>query len=255
MKDNLIALAKLAEMDDSARAYELELKTLPARLEEMKRDIGLLSQMLEREKTQLDDARQLRKTQQTEMELRTDSLAKAKSKAAKARNLKEADAVEREVESHRRSIKEREDEIAQLDGMITSKEAALTVRTDEFNEAKGIFDSESGEALARIKEVTALKDTALQGRELLVEQISKRSMKFYERARKLCSTAVVVLSEGVCTQCRMALPPQLFIEMQRGESLTTCPQCHVVTIFAGLVQTPADQAVAEATEAADSATA
>ena len=61
-------------------------------------------------------------------------------------------------------------------------------------------------------------------------------MKRYERLRTKYMDAVVVVADGSCPGCRMALPAQLFINMQRGEELTDCPQCRRIVIYRALVE-------------------
>jgi len=44
-------------------------------------------------------------------------------------------------------------------------------------------------------------------------------------------TAIVAAEDGHCNGCFMALPPQLFIQVQRGENLETCPSCQRILFF------------------------
>ena len=99
MRDQLRALAKLAEIDTSASDLDQELQQIPQRIEEMRGDVGRLEAMLERERSQLAEAESLKTSHQADTATRNESLARAKAKSAQARNAREAEMAEREIES------------------------------------------------------------------------------------------------------------------------------------------------------------
>ncbi len=232
MLEELRAFAKLTEMDGSARAFERELKELPEHIENLGRDVGVLHTMLETERSQLEQAKGIRDERGLDLKLKLEALQKAKAKGSQARNLREVDAAEREVESNRRAIKEREEEIAELDGIIESKSKVLTEREAQFEEANGILTAEKEAADTRIAELKEKRDAVLGGREGLLSAIPKRMMKMYERlrTRPKYMASVIVDSDGICKSCRMALPAQLAIEVQRAEEFHQCPTCKAFLI-------------------------
>ncbi len=153
MREELVALAKLAEMDDSARDIETELKQIPERLLELRDGVLTLESMLAQEREQLDLARQLKTEQSGELKERAEGLQRARKKAAQATSAREADAAEREVDANRRAIKEREDELARIGQAIEAKEASLAEREKDFEEAKGVLKSEEESSKTRIAEL------------------------------------------------------------------------------------------------------
>ena len=235
MHDEIVALAKLAAMDDSARELDRELLELPARIESMRHDVSTLELLLSRERAQLADALKLKEARATELQSAADGLSRAKAKAAKATNLREVDAAEREVESNRRLNKERELEVAHLAEAIQQKSAGLAEREKGFEEARAMLAEEETSAKARIAELQATRAEVLAGRDGLIAQIGKMNVKRYDRARKSRGDGVVILEGGTCTGCRMALPAQLYIEIQKGQEVCTCPQCHRIVIYKPLL--------------------
>ena len=53
--------------------------------------------------------------------------------------------------------------------------------------------------------------------------------------------AVVEAKGGKCTGCQMKLPPQLFILVQRVETLESCPACQRFLFFAPEPEADADE--------------
>lgn len=235
MRDELVALGKLAEIDSSAREFDVELKELPQRIDSMRSDVATLEALLAQERQQLEAAKQLRDQQATELQLKTEQLSRARGKAAKARNLREADAAEREVDTLRRALKEREEELLRLEETIKKKTASLGEREKQFEEARTMFLEEDKQARARIAELEAKRAEVTHGRDEWAAKVPRIELRRYERRREAKGQAVSIVSEGTCGMCRFALPPQLFIEAQRGETKTICPNCQTVIIFRGLL--------------------
>ena len=246
MREKLRALAKLAQMDGAAQDYDRELQELPAKITSMREDVQTLELLLSREREQLAEATALDAERSTELQERRDALSRAKAKGAKARTLKEADAAEREVESNRRIIREREEELARIQATIEAKQSSLEERERQFEEARGLFREEEKAATTRIAELEAKRATVLDGRELLEAELPRTIMKRYERLKQARLRegnkyeVLAVLAGETCTSCRVALPPQLFIEVMRGDDFFRCPSCKAFVVYEGLLQDDAE---------------
>ena len=272
MRDQLRALAKLAKMDEAAKDFDEELKTLPQRIEAMRQDVDTLEKLLVHERSQLEEAQKLKQMRVDELSEQREALARAKAKASRARTMKEADAAEREVEANRRAIGDREKEIATLQETVETKTATLEQRESQFEEAQDMFRKEAEAAKKRLAEVQALRGEVVVGRDEEIAKLPRRLVKRYGRLRERSKYAPVsIVSDGTCEACQMALPPQLFIEIQRGERASdstgdytihdfyTCPQCHAFLVYHGLVadvlpRTEAEEAGASSAEAGAEAT-
>ena len=235
MREELVALAKLAEMDDSARDIEAELKQIPEHLEELRVSVQTLENMLAQEREQLNAARELKNEQSAELKERGEGLQRARKKAAQASSIREADAAEREIDANRRSIKEREEELGRIGQAIEAKEASLVEREKDFEEARNMLQSEDESSKTRVADLEAKRGELLSGRDDLVAKVSKNVVKRYERLRSGLPNAVIIVTAGTCTACRMALPPQLTIELQRANELHQCPHCRRIIIHQSVV--------------------
>lgn len=236
MREELVALARLAEMDDSARHIENELKQIPQHLEELRGGLQTLESMLAQEREQLSAANQLKTEQGSQLKDRAEGLQRARKKAAQATSIREADAGEREVEANRRVIKEREEELTRITQAIEAKEASLIEREKDFEEAKGVLQSEEESSKARIIELEGQRDQLLSGRDELVAKLPKTIVKRYERLRTGLPNAVIIIKDATCTACRMALPAQLNIELQRADELHQCPHCRRIIIHKSVIE-------------------
>lgn len=254
MHDELRALAKLAMMDGAASDHDAELRDLPAKIEAMRGDVQTLESLLAAERAQIDEATALRDERQKELQAKVDWLGAAKTKLSKARTLREADMAEREVEVTRRAIKEREEEILSIEETLEQKSGSLGERESQFQEAKKMLDEEEAEATARLEVVRAERDKVLAGRDEVAKDVPKRVFKRYEKLRTKQSRYQAVSfvdAAGTCYSCRMALPAQLFIEVQRGEEFHECPQCRAFLVHEAFVPEAPNAPKASAPEASE----
>lgn len=247
MQDELRALAKLAKMDMAAKEFDEELRSLPARIEEMKGDVQTLEMLLSQERAQVDEATRLKAERTSELQERNEALSRAKAKAGRARSLREADAAEREIEANRRAMTQLREDIAKLDATIEAKSASLGERESQFEEARTMFATEEAQAKARLEVVEKERGKVTQGREELLAALPKRIAKRYEKLRSRGSKflTVAIIETGACISCQMSLPPQLFIEVQRGEDFHSCPQCHALLVHQQFALPEAPEAQAE----------
>jgi len=236
LREELVALAKLAEMDDSARDINAELEQIPRRLEELRTSVQMLEDMLAQERRQLAEAEELKTQQSAELKERNEGLQRARKKVAQASRIREADAAEREVEANRRAIKEREEELGRIAEAITAKTASLAEREKDFEEAKGVLQTEEESSKTRVADLQEQRAKLLDGRDELAAKVSKPVVKRYERLKTGIPNAVIIIGDGTCSACRMALPPQLTIELHRANELHQCPHCRRIIIHKSVVE-------------------
>ncbi len=69
-------------------------------------------------------------------------------------------------------------------------------------------------------------------RSALSSKVDDRTIRRYECVlSRRDGRAVVTAHGGKCTGCQMKLPPQLFILVQRGHTLESCPACQRFLYF------------------------
>jgi len=144
------------------------------------------------------------------------------------KNSKEMNALNREISAASRANKQNEQD-----------KAALSAKAAEIEERKAAhqasLDEKSGE-LARL--AAGLEEKKAGWEKALEEKKSKRDaikgeirpdiLKKYEMIRsRRGGLALAVVKEETCQGCYIHIPPQVFIQLQKGVSeLIYCPHCH-----------------------------
>ncbi|HEY2734239.1 MAG TPA: C4-type zinc ribbon domain-containing protein [Polyangiales bacterium] len=226
MIEQLVALAKIAEIDAEALRAETELRDIPLRINGLAADVKKLGELLSAEQQQLADADRLLSQQEDELTNQTQSLARSKAKGARVRNTREADAVERELETNRRLIKERETERDALREAIVKRRNTLEKRAREYAELETYSTQEKEKADSRLVELNVTRERVLQGRSELAKVIPADILRRYDMIRsKRQGLGVAAIKDGTCGGCFVMLAPQQVIAIQRAEEFSQCPRC------------------------------
>jgi predicted nucleic acid-binding Zn-ribbon protein len=224
--EQLAALAKIADIDSEALRSDLELKEIPARIAELDGDVRRLGEMLEAERNELKEADSLLAAQEEELQNQSQALARSKAKGARARNMRETDAVERELDVIRRSMKDREEERETLKAAIEKRRGSAGKHEKELAELERFAAEEKQKAEARMGELRAILDRVMAGRRELAAKLPADVLRRYELIRdKRAGVGAVPVKNGICTGCNTSLRPNQVIAVLRGETFEQCPRC------------------------------
>jgi hypothetical protein len=141
-------------------------------------------------------------------------------------NTKEYHAMMREMDTLEKMNRLREEErVSLLEelGMQEEQREALQSDMDALQEEvttqEDGLKAEISAMKARLKELQGEKAKAC---ECIPEPILER---FNFIRGKLDNPIVVSVSNSVCNGCFISIPPQAFIELQKGEQILSCPNC------------------------------
>jgi predicted nucleic acid-binding Zn-ribbon protein len=97
--------------------------------------------------------------------------------------------------------------------------------------------AKDGEAAkARMAEIEAKIAEQRAERDKLATQVKPDVLKRYASIRMRRGLAVVSVRNGTCQGCNMNIPPQLYIVIQRGQTIETCPSCHRIIYWEDLMK-------------------
>jgi predicted nucleic acid-binding Zn-ribbon protein len=211
---------------------------------------------LEHEKAGLPTARA---TLAAEGSAAEEAVARAEAtviEAEQAQRRHEAEAADREVlanrlESQQHQVKTNEaytallHEIDQARARISDAETAILEAMDVIESARSRLDRARTDAKAADDRI-ALQQRAIEEREKSLDQTLGNLHReraaladgvdapLLERYAKIASRrqpAVAIVSRETCMGCRVSLPPQLMLEMRKGERLITCGSCQRILVF------------------------
>lgn len=224
--DQIRQLVALQHVDDHIHDVKKSMRLAPAEVEE-------LTVQYKQKETQRDiiiDKLQHMNEQQRrlkmELEDENSRMKKSKSKLMQVSNTKEYQAIAREMDTMERNARSHSEESSALLVEITYQEELFKEVETVWNSLK--IDLEVKRTSLEARLVTAQEELkSLEGlRKKTGADVPAPILSRYEFIRRRLEHPVIVsVTSGVCSGCSITMPPQTFIELQRGQQIWSCPAC------------------------------
>jgi uncharacterized protein len=236
LRDQLKRLEELQAHDAKIQELESSLKAIPAKLAATQNDLARVEGLLSSERQALGDTEKYYGEQKGLLTDDEIQVAGAKHKLSQAKNSKEYMAAQREIEQRREGLTAREGEIAKLVEAVDAKKKLLSDKAGDVEALKSSIAKDADAAKARMAEIEAQIAAQRAERDKLAAQVKPDVLKRYGNIRMRRGLAVVSVRNGTCQGCNMNIPPQLYIVIQRGLTIETCPSCHRIIYWEDLMK-------------------
>ena len=240
---DLAALLELQKLDLDNLELRKTLQGIPENIEETRRNVAHIGEILEKERQRVADSDAWRRERERDVEIQNELLGKSKAKLQAARNEKENKAAQREIDTIRHTIQEREKEVLQVMEALEQYRVAIEDHSREFAELEVHLKAVEDEGRVKMAEVEQKIGETGAKRTELASHVSAPLLRQYERLHKRIGVAVVEAADGKCTGCHMNLPPQQYNELMRGDKLFTCPACVRILVYKRPIEPGPDASV------------
>lgn len=231
MKSELDALEELQSLDLKTLDIQKELKAIPENLEAMRSEVNHIATLLQKEKERLREAEEWRQERDKDIAAQNTLLSKSKTKLQTVRNEKEQKAVQREIETIRKNIQDREEDAIKMMEAVEQYRSAIEDHTREFAELESHLHASEEEAEVRIRELESVIGQGTEKRDEIASRVSQQTLRLYDRIRKRLGRAVVEAKDGFCLGCNMEILPQVYNELQRCDKIYQCANCFRILIY------------------------
>ena len=148
------------------------------------------------------------------------------------KNVKELQALQREIDQIRQANGELEEELLQMMVEIDGIKNEIKNRQEELIQAEGEWQQKQEGLQSQIAALDQTVDEACRRRQSIAAEIAADLMSRYELIlSRRGGTAVVQASGGICQGCYMNIPPQLWNEIIRNEKVNLCPSCQRIIYY------------------------
>ncbi len=219
-------LISLQKVDDEIHAIRQELESAPRELESLRTQFAEVEEQRTRQLDKMAHLREQEKRLGLEIDDDSMRIKKSKNKLMTAGNTREYHAMVREMDSLERVNRNREEEKSAL----AEEMARQSLQQSELDEKFAALQVELArceEGLqTRMETAQAALDTLTVKRGQTGKEVPLPVFDRYEFIRERLEHPVIVsVTGGVCTGCNISIPPQNFIELQKGTQILSCPNC------------------------------
>ncbi|MDX1584856.1 MAG: C4-type zinc ribbon domain-containing protein [Thermoanaerobaculia bacterium] len=226
-------LRELQQIDLQLDELEQEKKAILDRIDENKGFLNKLVEDLDTQKSELTEIRKLQRQKKDDLAEERERHDQRRKRLHNVGSTKEFNAVETEIAALKKTIEQTEEELLHLGEVIETTEASIEEKEEKIDQLRESIAQEEAGAETELSELDA-KIKALNDREdKRRDEVSKRVLYKYDfiRERRPGESAIAAAKDSHCESCFMAVPPQMYIEIQRGETLVTCPSCQRILYF------------------------
>ncbi|MDR1857818.1 MAG: C4-type zinc ribbon domain-containing protein [Desulfovibrio sp.] len=226
-------LVELQKIDDAIYAANQEKEGAPRDLEELEARFQETETQRERilDKKSHLEAQQKRIDQEIEDD--AGRLKKSKNKLMQVANSREYKAMESEMDTMEKISRSRKEERLTLLEELQTQEEAFKAIEGTYQELSAEVTKKRDGMEGRLKKIEKQLESLGKKRHKAAVLIPQPIFQRYEFIRKrLDHPVIVAVSEGVCSGCNIAVPPQTYIELQRGQQILSCPNCQRLIFWA-----------------------
>ncbi len=226
VKEQLLLLAGLEEIDNKIKVYEDNLVRLPNEAQEIARKLVVVRREIsEAEERLAATKKDLRKKEQ-DLETEQEKIRRSERRLQGIKNQKEYNALSREVKLGKKVASELEESILKLMAESESLTRFIDKKKVEYQAAEEELARNKAEAEEISKEAEEALDVLRKERSDIVDSVEASFIKKYQTVRNALGSAVAEMQNGSCSACHMSVPPQLNIKILKQEELIDCPTCH-----------------------------
>ena len=232
MNEILIQLVTLQtldlEIDQIDDAIKAEQNGLDERMSALAKREALINELKEKISSQQKESRTL----EGEMADKMDHVRERQSKMMQVQTGREQTALLKEIEDAKKSAKENEEKIMVLMESIEKLTAQMEEEKNLLKGEKQLVTEETDKVRANIEAINKSKKKKDAKRTDQAGKIKKSLLRKYDTLRQHRNgLAVINVVDGVCQGCFMAVPPQRFNMLLKGDEIFACPTCQRLNYY------------------------
>jgi predicted nucleic acid-binding Zn-ribbon protein len=227
--NSIRALEKIQKIDLEIKAVEEEEKVFLRDMDLFSSEANGIRQAMEAISPEIEGLKAQSRDLDEKIQTSIEKVAKDEKRLGEIKNDKELNAVTKEISAANKAKRLAEEEKARLNSRLDelnerldSKKQALEEREAQYNGLKDGLLKKRAEWKESIERNTDLRN-------MIKADVRPDIFKKYEMIRsKRSGVAIVEVHNETCTGCHMHIPPQVYLELKKGnlDEIITCPHCH-----------------------------
>ena len=231
IREQIAALEELSAVDVELKRVEEQLEKQSSGLSGLRSEVKGLEDRIKGDRETVAEMDRTRSDLMGELRQMTTQIERSREKLGRARNERESNAAQREVEELRKLHRDREEELDRLNTAADQARAAIDdadkKRTALANQLTGSADG----IATSMAELEAERAKLSADRARAVAKLPVVLYRRYESIRTRRPVAIAKTYDGTCLGCHLSVPPMMFQKMRRQEEFEQCPNCRRILYY------------------------
>jgi len=239
-KEQIDTLVKVQQIEIEAAKLKAYLAAVPARLSSLEQQLEEFIHSVEDDEAAIEEFNKRYRAFESDVQLNLAKIKKSQEKLRSVKTNKEYQSSLKEIDDINTANSKLEDEMLAFLEKIETAEAALKDRrqhynaiVDDANQEKQEIERDAQQREATLVELKAKHAAIAAGVDSGLLDIFSRV-----KTKQLDEVAIVAVRDAVCQGCNMNIPPQVYNELQRCDSLKYCPHCHRIIYWQNQEERP-----------------
>jgi len=226
MQEEILKLIELQKIDLEVLKIEKNMQEIPQSLKKVQKEKDQLIQKLEDLNHLVEEKKKQKDLFEEELKQEYQRLKSTQSRLIHIRGTREYQLLLREIEEIKKTNKQKEEEILKLMEEIENLEKEKEKLEKEMEKTESLFQEEKQKFDSFCAKLSENKENLLKKREEVAKKIPSNLLRKYEALKqKKGGIGIAPVDNYVCEGCHMAIPPQLYNELQRDNRYYECPHC------------------------------
>jgi uncharacterized protein len=248
MLQDLALALRLQALDRKLASLQNEIATLPKHIAEIEKRLEAHTRRLEADRAALGANQRDRKKLEGDVQVHQQKVSKLKDQMLEAKTNEQYRAFQNEIAYAEGEVRKAEDKILDLMEQSEPLEKNVKGAETELGKEQQHVDAEK----SRVRERTAADQKELAAatteRQSVAAQMDPKLYAQYERIRKKTrNTAGADATDGRCDACQIALRPQFFQDLRRGDQVMFCESCGRMLTYNPVIDIQSDVAASQQT--------
>lgn len=234
LREEIARLMSLQAIDRELRDLELALASVAGRVQELRLEAEKQQAELDRLTAEEQQSAMVRRQLEKELAEGEARIRNKRMRLNQVRNDKELQALSHEVETQRESNQRFEAELIALMEASEPRTTRIAEMTPSVQQLLTELSEAEKEIAAQVEDLKISITKQRLERDLMAGNVDRGLLQRYEMIfSRRNGLAVAEARSGTCQGCRMRLPPQLYNQIQRHDSIHFCPNCQRILYHEG----------------------
>jgi uncharacterized protein len=230
--EQMKVLEALEELDQSIDKIRNEQALYPAEIKKLEKILHEEQAKVTEQQNVINELLVPKKAIENEVAVDREHVAKMSKKLNEMKTNETYQAALQEIANFRKTIEEKEGKLLAFMEQIEEATKTLDARQKVIDEKQKEIVDKTKIANDKLKKLDAELGTFKTQRTSQLKKLDKNIGRKYEFIRaRLQGSVVAKIESGACQACHMQIPPQLMIQLQRGDQVYNCPSCKRIIIL------------------------
>ena len=231
MKEALLQLLKVQDVDQELRDLELAKSKYPEEITRYKGEMDAVSKGLDDLKERVSEFESQQRHYERELEGAKGQLEKQEERFSEVTNNKEYDALQTEIESSKSRISDYETHILQAIEECDRLRQQIDLEEKDVDTLLKDQQARIDELQGKLDSLQAEVDGVNSRREEATKGMDDGLLQSYERSRNSRGARVAAVRKSSCGSCFRQLPPQQKSNVRRNERVHHCESCGAILVW------------------------